>query len=182
MLRLRQFKGFVRLDALFGTCTDTEKFIPHGGASPQSLIVLLFQGQPRRHGLHCGINSGDLHRIATQPLRTTRCNMMRLDALFGTDMDTAEFTPSGGPPAQPPLVSPSLGHPRRRVFTAASSAVIYTGCRPSPLWMARDIGAFDIDIAKLTPRGEARAQPPHRLALLRMGRLGSFDAGPVRSG
>ena len=111
----------VRLDALFGTCTDTEKFIPHGGAPPQSLIVLLFQGQPRRRGLHCGINSGDLRRIATQPLRTARCNMMRLDALFGTGTDTAEFTPSGGPRAQPPrrlalIRAPSSSRLHRSIF------------------------------------------------------------------
>ena len=75
---------------------------------------------------------------------------------------------------EPLIFLPFPGNLVLAVLTAASAA-IYMGCRPVHSGWSGVVGAFGMDIEKLTLRGGARAQPPLRLALLRVGRLGTFD-------
>ena len=99
-----------------------------------------------------------------------------LDTLFGTFTDTGKFIPQGGARVQPShlrallrATSSSRSSPRHhRLRSTQDAGPVRSG------WPGA-VGAFGMDIAKLIPRGEARAQPPLRLALLRVGRLGSFD-------
>ena len=100
--------------------------------------------------------------------------MSVLDMLFATFMDTAKFIPQSGAWVQPLIFLPFPGNLVLAVLTAASAA-IYMGCRPVRSGWSGVVGAFDMDIEKLILRGGARAQPPLRLALLRVGRLGTFD-------
>ena len=64
--------------------------------------------------------------------------------LFATFTDTAKFTPQGGARVQPLIFSLFPGNLVLAVLTATSAA-IYTGCRPVRSGWPGVVGAFDMD-------------------------------------